>query len=206
MSGLATSGTLTHWFRDNLARDLDPATAMIALAAEAEAVAAGRARASSSSPISPASGRRSTIPHAKGVLFGLNLTHTRGDIYRALLEGIAYGTNHIFETYRRGRAATRSAVYAVGGGTKNRGLGAGDLGRLGPYADRPRQDDRRVLRRRLPCRARRRRRRDGDIRDWNPVASEVVADPANADVYARQYAVFKDIYARTHDLMRRLGE
>ena len=24
MAGLATSGTLTHWFRDELARDLDP--------------------------------------------------------------------------------------------------------------------------------------------------------------------------------------
>ena len=48
------------------------------------------------------SGERTPIhdPHAKGVIFGLNLTHTRGDIYRALLEGIAFGTNHIFETYR----------------------------------------------------------------------------------------------------------
>ena len=43
-----------------------------------------------------------------------------------------------------------------------------------------------------------------DIRTWNPVASEIVADPATAPVYGRQYAVFKDIYARTHDLMRRL--
>ena len=25
MAGLSTSGTLTHWFRDNLARELDPA-------------------------------------------------------------------------------------------------------------------------------------------------------------------------------------
>ena len=45
-----------------------------------------------------------------------------------------------------------------------------------------------------------------DIRGWNPVASEVVADPTNAAVYARQYAVFKDIYSRTHDLMHRLDE
>jgi xylulokinase len=46
--------------------------------------------------------------------------------------------------------------------------------------------------------------RKEDIRTWNPVAYEIVADPVNADVYARQFAVFKDIYARTHDLMRRL--
>ena len=53
------------------------------------------------------------------MLFGLNLTHTRGDIYRALLEGIAYGTNHIFETYVEAGADPRR-VYAVGGGTKNK--------------------------------------------------------------------------------------
>src|SRR4029078_6882675 len=36
MSGLATSGTLTHWFRENFAPGLDPAAPMPALAAEAE--------------------------------------------------------------------------------------------------------------------------------------------------------------------------
>ena len=37
MAGLATSGTLTHWFRDNVARELDPAQAFARLAKEAEA-------------------------------------------------------------------------------------------------------------------------------------------------------------------------
>ncbi|MEO1552257.1 MAG: FGGY family carbohydrate kinase, partial [Pseudomonadota bacterium] len=36
MAGLATSGTLTHWFRDHLARDLDPSTAFPSLVAEAQ--------------------------------------------------------------------------------------------------------------------------------------------------------------------------
>ncbi len=37
MAGLATSGTLTHWFRDQIARDLDPSTAFPALTDEAGA-------------------------------------------------------------------------------------------------------------------------------------------------------------------------
>ena len=62
--------------------------------------------------------RRSTMPNAKGVIFGLNLTHTRGDLYRAVLEGIAFGTSCIFETYRDiGEAPKR--LLAVGGGTRN---------------------------------------------------------------------------------------
>jgi sugar (pentulose or hexulose) kinase len=58
-------------------------------------------------------------PHAKGMLFGLNLTHTRADIYRALLEGIACGTNHVMEIYLEAGQDPR-AILAVGGGTKNR--------------------------------------------------------------------------------------
>ena len=204
MSGLATSGTLTHWFRDNLARDLDPATAMIALAAEAEGSPPG-ARGLVLLPYF--SGERTPIhdPHAKGVLFGLNLTHTRGDIYRALLEGIANGTNHIFDTYVEA-GSPPAAIYAVGGGTRNAvwaratsdisgrtqilrektmGASYGDAFLAAVAVGDARKED---------------------IRTWNPVASEIAADPANAAVYARQYAVFKDIYARTHDLMRRLDD
>jgi xylulokinase len=198
MSGLSTSGTLTHWFRDNLARDLDPKDAMIALAAEAEKSPQG---ANGLVLLPHFSGERTPIhdPHAKGVLFGLNLTHTRGDIYRAILEGIAYGTNHIFETYRdAGTAPTK--VYAVGGGTKNKvwsqatsdvsglaqtlcsttiGASYGDafLAALG-VGDVKRED----------------------IRTWNPVTSEIA--PNRSRLYERQYAVFKKIYEQTRELMQ----
>ena len=92
---------------------------MIALAAEAEKSPPG---ANGLVLLPYFSGERTPIhdPHAKGVLFGLNLTHTRGDIYRALLEGIAYGTQpHLRDLCRR-RRRSRRAVFAVGGGTKNK--------------------------------------------------------------------------------------
>jgi len=47
--------------------------------------------------------------------------------------------------------------------------------------------------------------RRADIAAWNPVASEFVADPANAAVYRRQYEVFRALYERTGDLMHRLA-
>ena len=119
MAGLATSGTLTHWFRDQFARaSSHPDGAFATLAEEAEASPPG-ARGLVMLPYF--SGERTPIhdPDAKGVIFGLNLTHTRGDIYRALLEGIACGTNHIFETYREIGELPKKLL-AVGGGTKNR--------------------------------------------------------------------------------------
>ena len=117
MAGLATSGTLTHWFRDQMARDLDPDTAFPALAVEAETSPPG---ANGLLMLPYFSGERTPIHdvHAKGALFGLNLTHTRGDIYRALIEGIAHGTRHVTDTFAElGQSPAR--LLAVGGGTKN---------------------------------------------------------------------------------------
>ncbi|MGV3549812.1 FGGY-family carbohydrate kinase [Rhizobium sp.] len=200
MSGLATSGTLTHWFRDEMAREVDPATAFAALAEEA----AGSPPGANGLVMLPYfSGERTPIhdPHAKGVLFGLNLTHKRGDIYRALIEGIAYGTNHIFETYAEAGAAPKRLM-AVGGGTKNRlwlettshvsglrqilarrtigasygdaclaAIGVGDVGR------------------------------DAIMR-WNPVESEVA--PLTHPAHARNYRLFRELYRNTKQLMTKL--
>src|ERR1700760_521639 len=114
MAGLATRGTLTHWFADQLARDLRPEAAMAALAAEGETSPPG-ARGLVFLPYF--SGERTPIhdPNARGALFGLNLLHTRADIYRALLEGIAYGTNHVIDAYIEA-GQTPHSIYAVGGG------------------------------------------------------------------------------------------
>jgi xylulokinase len=202
MSGLATSGTLSHWLRQEFAKELDPVTAFPVLAAEAETSPPG-ARGLVVLPYF--SGERTPIhdPHAKGVIFGLDLTHSRADVARALFEGIAYGTNHIIETYREAGQEPK-AVYSVGGGTKNRvwsqatsdvtgktqilrektfGASYGDAFlaalALGDVEE-------------------------ADIRDWNPIASEIPADPTRRTVYETQFAVYKELYPRTRDLMRRL--
>lgn len=201
LSGLATSGTLTHWFRDQFARDLGE-NAFTKLAAEAEGSPPG---ANGLVVLPYFSGERTPIhdPHARGVVFGLNLTHTRGDVYRALLEGIAAGTNRIFETYLEAGQDPRQ-ILAVGGGTRNRVWAQATSDMSG---------------RTQIVRARTVGASYGDaflaalavgdvkretIREWNPVATEIVADPANAAAYARQYEVFRDLYPATKALMHRL--
>jgi xylulokinase len=196
MAGLATSGTLTHWFRDQMARDADFA----ALAAEAEASPKG-ARGLLCLPYF--SGERTPIhdPLARGAFFGLNLTHTRGDLYRAILEGIAMGTGHVLETYA-GLGAAPIRIRAVGGGTKNAvwlqatcdvaqavqevcdktiGASYGDafLAALAIGA--------------APADA---------IQRWNPVARTVAPEAVAA--YARQYPLWKALYAQTRDIAHAL--
>ncbi|HVX80135.1 MAG TPA: FGGY-family carbohydrate kinase [Devosiaceae bacterium] len=202
MSGLATSGTLSHWFREQFARDLDPETAFSTLAAEAEESPPG-ARGLVMLPYF--SGERTPIhdPQARGTLIGLNLTHTRADVYRALLEGIAHGTRHVFDTYVDAGADPRQ-ILAVGGGTRNRlwseatsdisgrtqivrektvGASYGDA-LLGAVA----VGDAKLT----------------DIRRWNPVARQIEPDPETAAVHGRRHAVFRALYPRLKDLMAAL--
>ncbi len=203
MSGLATSGTLTHWFREQFARELPPDEAVRILAGEA----AGSPPGAKGLIVLPYfSGERTPIhdSQAKGMVFGLDLTHGRADLFRALLEGIAFGTNHIFETYRDVGRETK-AVYSVGGGTRNK---------VWSQATSDVTGKRQVLRRETVGAS----YGDafmaalgvgdvsiGDIGKWNPVEAEIVPDPANEAVYAKQYAIFKDLYLQTKSLMHRLG-
>lgn len=201
MAGLATSGTLTHWLRDQFARDLPRDTAFATLAAEAQASPPG---AKGLICLPYFSGERTPIhdPLAKGAFFGLNLTHTRGDMYRAALEGIAAATRHITDTYAEAGSAPKR-VLAVGGGTKNAvwlqatsdmtgldqdlcrvtsGAAYGDtflaalaVGAVGP----------------------------GDIASWNPVAERVTAQ--RHEVYEAQYRLFRRLYDQTRDIAHELG-
>jgi xylulokinase len=116
-AGTATAGTITRWFVDLLGQNQDSSEAFVRLAQEAAQSPAG-ARGLLALP--HFSGERTPFddPSATGALLGLRLEHSRGDVYRALLEGIAQGARRVFDTYERAGARPDS-VRAVGGGTKN---------------------------------------------------------------------------------------
>ena len=202
MSGLATSGTLTHWFREQFARELDPGTAIGTLTEEAESSPPG---AKGLVVLPYFSGERTPIhdPQAKGMIFGLNLTHARGDLFRALLEGVACATNHIFETYADVDQEP-AAIYAVGGGTRNRvwaqatsdisgrqqivrqqtiGASYGDA-----FLAAIAVGDAKIA----------------DIDDWNPAADQFTPNPALSDRYARLYRIFRELYPATRQSMAAL--
>jgi len=117
-AGMATTGSLTRWFRDELARDLAPDGAYQTLFSEAENIEPG---AGGLLLLPYFSGERTPIndPKARGIIVGLTLSHTRAHIYRAILEGIAYGICHNIETFRAINANV-DRVIAVGGGTKSK--------------------------------------------------------------------------------------
>jgi ribulose kinase len=57
-------------------------------------------------------------PEARGIIRGLSLKHTTGHLFRAIIEGIAYGTEHILRTFRQNGYLVEEMV-ACGGPTKS---------------------------------------------------------------------------------------
>ncbi len=123
-SGMSTTGTLTRWFRDQLAPDMlarqnaGEGDAYALLAGEIADIPPG----SEGLIVLPYfSGERTPIndPLAKGMIFGLMLHHTRAHLYQACLEGVGYGVAQHFQGYAEIGMRTDKVV-AVGGGTKNR--------------------------------------------------------------------------------------
>jgi xylulokinase len=144
-------------------------------------------------------------PHARGTLIGLGLHHGLAHVWRAALEGVAFGFRHHWDVFaERGLAVKR--IVACDGGA------ASDLW-LQISAD--------VLNRPVQ----RLRRHPGSclgaayvagvgvgvFRDWAGIAryvepGEIFApDPACAAVYGRGYAVFREAYERLKTLYPRLG-
>ncbi|GEM49570.1 FGGY-family carbohydrate kinase [Deinococcus cellulosilyticus] len=113
-AGMATTGALTGWFREQLAGGSSFST----LFHEATFVPPG----SAGLLVLPYfSGERTPIndPRASGIFAGLNLSHTRAHLFRATLEGVAFGIRHNLETFRD-LGADINRVVAVGGGAQSR--------------------------------------------------------------------------------------
>jgi xylulokinase len=121
--GTNTLGSLTAWFRDEFApeevrAERDGGPAAFAALAQLGADSAPGARGLLALPYF--AGERTPVddPLARGAILGLTLAHTRADVYRALLEGIAYAIrDNVDRMAAEGFVPRR--VLAVGGGARN---------------------------------------------------------------------------------------
>lgn len=121
--GMATSGALTRWFRDQLGgKEMAEEAAGGANAYEALGQLAAESPPGANGVVCLPyfSGERTPIndPLARGMFAGLTLSTTRGDLYRSVLEGTAFGVRHNLETMTAMGAPPKRLV-AVGGGARN---------------------------------------------------------------------------------------
>lgn len=123
LGGMATSGALTRWFKDNFVQtevQSEKRTGIDTyhfLSDEAARVSIG----SEGLIVLPYfSGERTPIDDelARGVIIGLTLFHTKRHLYRALLEGTAYGVEHHLDIMRK-MGIIPQKIIAAGGGVEN---------------------------------------------------------------------------------------
>lgn len=109
-AGMATSGAITGWLRDLLSAGDFPE--LLALAGASGVGAGGLLM------LPYFAGERTPIqdPLARGLIAGLTLSHTAGDLYRAALEATAFGVRHNIEAMAAA-GGTIERIVAVGGGT-----------------------------------------------------------------------------------------
>ncbi|WP_270886062.1 FGGY-family carbohydrate kinase [Pedococcus sp. 5OH_020] len=110
--GMATTGAVTGWLRELFGSP--------SYAALLEAASASPAGANGLLMLPYFAGERTPLmdPDARGVLAGLTLSHTQGDLYRAALEATGLGVRHNIETMT-GAGAPIERVVAVGGGAQS---------------------------------------------------------------------------------------
>ena len=192
--GTATSGAVTDWLRRLV--DADWPTML----AEADASGVG---AHGLLMLPYFAGERTPIadPDARGVIAGLTVRHTRGDLYRATLEATAFAVRHNIETLRAAGVPVRELV----------GAGGGLLGRLWPRI----VTDVTGLPQTIPSVTVGASYGSAflaaalvtavDIAVWNPPASVIEPDPDRAAAYEAGYRDYRELYEVTKAVVHRLA-
>jgi xylulokinase len=193
--GMATSGGITNWLRD-LVGSPDYST----LLAEAAASGPG-ARGLLILPYF--AGERTPLmdQDARGVIAGLTLTHTRGDLYRAVLEAVALGVRHNIDVMRSAGAEI-GRVVAVGGGTEG-GLwtqivsDVTGMSQVIPSKTIGASYGAALLAAQLE--------HDVCIDDWNPPAGLCEPNKATAADYDDLYRLYLDLYPASREIVHALA-
>ncbi|RPE45253.1 xylulokinase [Streptomyces sp. Ag109_O5-1] len=195
-AGMATSGAVTGWLRDLTGVPYETLTAE---AAEVPPGAQGLLM------LPYFAGERTPLfdPDARGLLHGLTLRHQRGHLYRAALEGTAFGVRHNLAAMAEAGGDLRRLV-AVGGGARTLwtrivsdvtgrpqelprhtiGAAYGDtfFAALGAGLAGP-----------------------DDIDDWNPTVAVVEPAPEAGAVYDELYRLYLDLYPATREAAHALA-
>jgi xylulokinase len=193
--GMATSGAITAWLRELFAGADYPE--LIRLARDSGPGAGGLLM------LPYFAGERTPVldPDARGVIAGLTLSHTRGDLYRAALESTGFGVRHNIEAVEAAGGDIRRVV-AVGGGTQ------GDLWTqvVSDIIGRPQElrvhsigasyGDALLAAQSVG---------QADIDVWNPVKEVVPPDATTTADYDELYTLYRGLYDGSADVVHGLA-
>lgn len=208
--GMATSGAVVEWFRDEFGgEDIDN---------QGVGKKSFRTLNEKARQIEPGSDGLVLLPYfsgertpmnddsARGMLFGLTLSHTKPHVYRAILEGIGYGFRHHLDTMTDSGVPI-NRVLAIGGGAQStlwRQIVSDITGIKQKYVSNPLGSPLGV--------AYLAGLGTGTFTDLDDIkeSTEVVEETApNSDLkerYDEYYSVYRDLYLETKESMHKLTE
>ncbi|MEL7625518.1 MAG: FGGY-family carbohydrate kinase [Anaerolineaceae bacterium] len=203
VGGMATVGSLTKWFLENIYTPDSEASDQNPYAQMAELLNMSVPGANNLVALPYFEGERTPIndPLARGAFFGLTLRHTQADLYRALLEAVGFGIRHNLESLAD-QGILVKFINAVGGGSKNQGwmqiianiagvdvrIPQGNSGAsygdailagigVGVYENA------------------------SQARIWDEAALVLKPDQTDKETYKRLYQVYRELYERTKPLL-----
>jgi xylulokinase len=197
---MAATGSLVRWFQ----REIGGGASLAALDAEAAQAGAGAAGL----VLTPYFlGEKTPLndPLARGALVGLHLGHGRGHLFRAVLEGTAFGFRHHVDVLRD-LGARLDRVNLTGGGSRSplwRQILADVLGLPVNHSDR---DYGAALGAAFAAGM-----AAGEFRSWDEIAGITTTagrtepDPATAGRYGELYAVYRSLYPALLDQQHALA-
>jgi xylulokinase len=199
--GITTSGSAIRWFRELLALSPEAVTTL-----EREAAASPRgARDLLMFPFLMGARSVRWNADARGLLLGLSLGHTRGDIARAIMEGVGYEVGKCLEGLRT-LGLTLGEVVVMGGGARSDLWARIKADILGLPILRPRYVEAASLGAALLA------ARAVDLidnldaagREWNPIHDVIAPDPDAVRFYDGRRLFFEDVYRALVPLFPRL--
>ncbi len=193
--GMATSGAITSWLRDLFGSIGYPE--LLDLAEKSGVGANGLIM------LPYFAGERTPImdPQARGVIAGLTLSHTRGDLYRAALEATGFGVRHNIEAIESAGGDIRRIV-AVGGGIRG-SLWPQVVSDITGRAQEVRAQSigasygGALLAAQLIG--------DASVDAWNPVQEVVVPRPQTTAQYDELYPLYRELYTSSADVAHALA-
>lgn len=114
--GQLSANSIIEWFRKEIAQEDDAGAFFARMEEEARQVPAG-SRGLMALDFFQGNRHPYLDTRVRGMIYGLSLKHTKADIYRCLLEGIAYGTGNLLQQYRQ--AGVEVKEVNISGGTTN---------------------------------------------------------------------------------------
>lgn len=193
--GMATSGAITNWLRE-----LFGSPGFGALVQEAEAAGVG---AHGLLMLPYYAGERTPImdPEARGVIAGLTISHTRGDLYRAALEATGFGVRHNIEAIEAAGGQI-DRIVAVGGGATSDTWAqiVSDITGRDQVIPRETIGASYGIAWLAAC-----LRTEISAAQWNPPARVLAPRAANEERYEQMYRLYRSLYEASSDVVHGLA-